>query len=95
MFFDLQPKMDLKGSAVLSFFSEETYRHRVEVDGQNILLEILDTAGQVSTRLLVQLLHPGDFTPRPYPGTFIELAWSYGVTIQIKPHYNCKNFTAG
>lgn len=49
--------MDLKGSAVLSFFSEETYRHRVEVDGQNILLEILDTAGQVSTRLLVQLLH--------------------------------------
>ena len=59
--------MDLKGSAVLSFFSEETYRHRVEVDGQNILLEILDTAGQVSTRLLVQLLHPRDFTPRPYP----------------------------
>ena len=59
--------MDLKGSAVLSFFSEETYRHRVEVDGQNILLEILDTAGQVSTGLLVQLLHPGDFTSRPYP----------------------------
>lgn len=29
-------------------YSEETYRHRVEVDGQNILLEILDTAGQVS-----------------------------------------------
>ena len=87
--------MDLKGSAVLSFFSEETYRHRVEVDGQNILLEILDTAGQVSTRLLVQLLHPAYFTPRPYPGTFIELAWSYGVTIQIKPHYNCKNFTVG
>ncbi|XP_068743488.1 ras-related and estrogen-regulated growth inhibitor-like isoform X1 [Montipora capricornis] len=27
---------------------EETYRHRVEVDGQNILLEILDTAGQNS-----------------------------------------------
>ena len=32
----------------IRFFSEETYRHRVEVDGQNILLEILDTAGQVS-----------------------------------------------
>jgi len=27
---------------------EETYRHRVEVDGQKILLEILDTAGQNS-----------------------------------------------
>lgn len=33
----------------LPFFSEETYRHRVEIDGQNILLEILDTAGQVSS----------------------------------------------
>ena len=31
------------------FFLEETYRHRVEIDGQNILLEILDTAGQVSS----------------------------------------------
>lgn len=50
--------MELKVSAVLSFFLEETYRHRVEVDGQNILLEILDTAGQVSTELLVHLLHP-------------------------------------
>lgn len=27
---------------------EETYRHRVEVDGQKLLLEILDTAGQNS-----------------------------------------------
>ena len=36
-------------NALLLVYSEETYRHRVEVDGQNILLEILDTAGQVST----------------------------------------------
>lgn len=34
--------------ATISLTSEETYRHRVEVDGQKILLEILDTAGQVS-----------------------------------------------
>ncbi len=32
--------------------SEETYRHRVEVDGQKIQLEILDTAGQVSYKNL-------------------------------------------
>lgn len=40
----------------LSFFlylsPEETYRHRVEVDGQKISLEILDTAGQVSVIVL-------------------------------------------
>lgn len=43
----------------LSFFFylslEETYRHRVEVDGQKILLEILDTAGQVSVIVICNI----------------------------------------